>query len=452
MSGIPFTVGRTRTVRTATSTPAGSPARGGGPPRDLPRPPPLRHNVAWTMVGNGVYAACQWAILIVIAKLASPETVGQFALGFAVTAPVFLLAGLHLRASQATDAANVFDFAQCLRVRLAGMAVALGITAAFAVLSGYDGRTRLEMLAIGASKAVEGVSDVYYGALQQHERMRPIAISLIWRGISAVGAVGAVLWAGGSLLLAIAALVVVWGGVLVLYDRRAAAGVLRDRPERSASGADWHAIRRIVAMCLPLGVVVMLLSLRVNIPRYFIEGRLGAAELGVFATISSLLTAGNLVVSAIGQSATPRLGRLYYSADVRGFRRLLHRLVVGAALVGATGLAVSLAAGGPLLGFIFGARYARSADVLAWVMGVGIVAFTASCLGYALTATRRFGIQLPLFTGTTVVCAAACLWLVPSYGVVGATWAWGASQVVELVALWTVLELALRRRLAATAP
>lgn len=404
------------------------------------------------MAGNGVYAACHWGILIVVAKLASPETVGQLALGFAVTAPVFLLAGLHLRASLATDAANVFGFAECFRVRVGGMVVALGITAGIALLAPYDVTTRLVMLAIGASKAVEGVSDVYYGAQQQHERMRPIAISLIWRGALAVGAVGVVLWMGGGLLLAIAALVASWVGVLVVYDRRAAAGVLRHRTEPSASGADWQTMRRIVATCLPLGLVVMLLSLRVNIPRYFIEGRLGAAELGVFATIASLLTAGNLVVSALGQSATPRLGRLYHSADTRGFRRLLDRLLMIAVVAGVAGLAVSLAAGGPLLGFVFGAPYARSADVLAWVMAVGIVAYAASCLGYALTATRRFRVQLPLFTGTTLVCAAACYWLVPLYGVTGAAWAWGASQIVELLALWAILEVALRQRSGATGP
>ncbi|MGI8856402.1 MAG: hypothetical protein ACR2JW_11675, partial [Thermomicrobiales bacterium] len=51
----------------------------------------LRANFSWTFVGNVVYAACQWGMLVVLAKLGSPEVVGQFALGLAITAPVIML-------------------------------------------------------------------------------------------------------------------------------------------------------------------------------------------------------------------------------------------------------------------------------------------------------------------------------------------------------------------------
>ena len=57
----------------------------------------LRGNFAWMLVGNGVYAATQWGVLVVIAKLGAPELVGRFALGLAVCAPVFLLSRLALR-------------------------------------------------------------------------------------------------------------------------------------------------------------------------------------------------------------------------------------------------------------------------------------------------------------------------------------------------------------------
>src|SRR4051794_16358727 len=64
----------------------------------------LRANFTWTFVGNVIYAACQWGMLVVLAKVARPETVGNFALALAVTAPVIMLTNLQLRAVQATDA------------------------------------------------------------------------------------------------------------------------------------------------------------------------------------------------------------------------------------------------------------------------------------------------------------------------------------------------------------
>src|ERR1700730_18006925 len=63
----------------------------------------LQQNFAWTTIGNVVYSACQWAIVCLLAKLGSPEMVGQYALGLAVTTPVLMLGQLNLRAVLATD-------------------------------------------------------------------------------------------------------------------------------------------------------------------------------------------------------------------------------------------------------------------------------------------------------------------------------------------------------------
>jgi len=54
------------------------------------KPFPLRVNFSWTLVGNIVYAGCQWGMLTVLAKIGTTEMVGQFALGLAITAPVFM--------------------------------------------------------------------------------------------------------------------------------------------------------------------------------------------------------------------------------------------------------------------------------------------------------------------------------------------------------------------------
>ncbi len=423
----------------AAAPPTPGPARGARPPR-------LRHSFGWTLAGNVVYAACQWGILVVLAKLSTPEAVGAFALAYALSAPVFLLAGLSLRASQATDAARGFRFADYLGVRVAGMAVAFAFTGAIVALSSYDAATTLVVLTVAAAKAIEGLSDVHYGALQQHERMRPIAVSLVLRGVLSVASVAAVLRAGGSLVAAVAALALGWAAVLLVHDLPAAAPILRAQGERGRPRLDRRAAARLVATCLPLGAVMMLVSLQVNVPRYVIERRLGAAELGVFAALASLITVGNVVVSALGQAVTPRLATYFHERRIGAFRRLLMLLVLAGAALGTAGVAVSLAAGEPILRLLFGARYAGRADVLVVLMGAGLVLYVSSFLGYGLTAARRFGIQLPIFAATTLAGAGACLWLVPRLGLTGAALGWGASMVLNVIAIGLVLELALRVR------
>ncbi len=278
------------------------------------------------------------------------------------------------------------------------MATALVVTAGIVLARSDDAGTRLIVLAVAFSKAVEGMSDIYYAALQRHERMRPIALSLVWRGVCALLAVSAALLAGAGLLGALLALDAAWVAVLAWYDRPTAWSVVHEAVAR----LDRRAVLRLVATSLPLGLVIMLVSLRTNVPRYFVEAGSGAAELGVFAALSSLLTAGNVVVSALGQSAVPRLARHFHERDLAAFRRLLARLLALAAAVGVAGIAGAALVGRPLLLALFGEPYAAQADLLVALMGVGLLAYVASFLGYALTSARRFQVQLPLFAATTL--------------------------------------------------
>ncbi len=422
-----------RILRAAAAPPGGA---------ALPR---LRDSFAWTFAGNAVYAASQWGLVVVLARLATPGALGTFALALAVTAPVFLLFGLNLRAGQATDAARGFAFADYLGVRVVGMAAALLATGALVLVARDSAETAAVVMAVGASKAVEGLSDVHYGALQAQERMRPIAISLMARGVLSVAAFAAVLALGGGLVAAVLALGAAWAAVRLVHDVPTTAALLRTageprRPRLGRAGA------RVIATCLPLGLVMMLVSLRLNVPRYFIQHWGGAAELGVFAALASLLVAGNLVVTALGQAATPRLASYFHAGSLFAFRGLVWRLLLVALALGAAGVAVAALAGGPVLRLLFGARYAGRADLLVLLMAVGLAAYASSVLGFALTAARTFTAQLPVFAATTLACAAGCLWLVPRHGLTGAALAWGGSMLLEMAAVAALLWRALARR------
>src|SRR5580704_14620345 len=113
----------------------------------------LRVNFSWTMLGNVVYRGTQWGILVLLARLSSPEAVGQFSLGLAIAAPVMLFAGLQLRAVQATDARVQFQFSD-----YAGLRILLTAVAALLILgiggTLYRGETALAVGAFALSKGI----------------------------------------------------------------------------------------------------------------------------------------------------------------------------------------------------------------------------------------------------------------------------------------------------------
>src|SRR5947199_9712010 len=80
--------------------------------------PALRRNVAWALVGNLGYSACQWGVLVCMAKLGTETDVGRFALGLALTAPIITLTNLNLRLVQSTDAREAYPFSTYMSARL----------------------------------------------------------------------------------------------------------------------------------------------------------------------------------------------------------------------------------------------------------------------------------------------------------------------------------------------
>jgi hypothetical protein len=168
--------------------------------------PSLRSNFGWTFTGNALYAACQWGMLSVLAKAGSASIVGQFALGLAVSAPVFMFTNLQLRAVKATDARSEFEFADYFSLRVLASLAGLLAVAVVAWVLPFDLPTRLVVLLLGVSKAVESLSDVVAGLLQKHERLDQVAISLVVRGVLSIAAFGFVFLRSHSLVSAVVAL------------------------------------------------------------------------------------------------------------------------------------------------------------------------------------------------------------------------------------------------------
>lgn len=404
---------------------------------------PLRVNFSWTLIGNLVYAACQWAMLSVLAHLGKPVMVGQFALGLAVTAPVLMCANLNLRSVQATDSQREYSFSDYLRLRILTTSLVLPIILGIAFFSGYRGETLAVILLIGLAKSFESLSDVYYGLMQQNEQMKPIAISMMVKGMLSLAALAIVLKMTGSLVWAVTFLAITWALIFFFYDLPQGRLLLIESSSSLRTGST-SVLMRLAILAAPMGLVMFLISFNSNVPRYFIEKQLGLSELGIFAALSYLIMASSTVVGALGQSATPRLSNYYATGRRRDFVALLAKLIFIASVIGVLGIAVAAVVGKPLLALLYGAEYSRYGSLFVWIMIVSWLADLGSMLGYGMTAARRFKIQAPLHIAVLAGTFLSCWLLIPSLGLLGATLAIGIGTGVLLLLGSAVLLLAIR--------
>lgn len=380
--------------------------------------PSLRSNFAWTLTGNVLYAGCQWGMLSVLAKLGNPSIVGQFTLGLAVCAPVFMFTNLQLRAVQATDVSAECGFANYFTLRLVATLAGLAVIAALLPFVGSSPAVRMIVFLVAVSKCIECMSDVTAGLLQREEKLKWVAVSLMIRGAGSVLAFFLTFAYFHSLAMSVIAMSVVWLTVLVLYDAHNVRTLIGSH-ERFLR-FDPRALMRLAMLGLPLGWVATFASLNVNIPRYFLQSSLGLADQGIYASLAYLVVAISLVIFALSVSVTTRLARLFADGELRQFSRLLAKLSTLGVLIAGAGVPITFLAGGPILSLLYGREYAEHVGLLALFVGTAGISTIGSFLFCGLTAAHSFRVQAWVYCAAMLASLVGSVVLVPRFGLIGA--------------------------------
>ena len=416
----------------------------------MDKPLSLRRNFSWTFAGNMVNAASMWAIVAGATKLGDTAMVGKLELGRTIAAPIIAITLMQLRAVQVTDARSEYSFADYLGTRLTMLV--LSISAFIVIAFGwYSGETAWVILLWGLAKCIDSVSDIVRGLFQKYERMNLSGTSLMIKGPSFLVVAMVLLLLTGELTVAIVGGVFVCLLVLFLYDYPQAHRLLayQSATERIAYRIlprfNVKIILAMLRLSLPLGMVMFLGALQSSIPRLVLESHHGEVALGYFGPIAYPMLLSMLAVSAMGQSAAPRLAN-YYINDMASYCRLLKKLLLLALGMGLVFIACVVVFGKFALRVLYTADYANYHTEFIILAVGGAAAFMSCFCGYGLTSARVFRRQL--FLGLTACLAAAILTflLVPAYGLRGAAITSSATYFVMLACSFNLLLGVIRKR------
>jgi O-antigen/teichoic acid export membrane protein len=297
-------------------------------------------------------------------------------------------------------------------------------------------QTEIVILFVGVAKMFWAVGELFYGFFQQYERMDFVSKSLSLKGFLCVLCLTAGMTLAGSVIWGAAGYAAAYVVVLFAYDIPKTLDLLRlasaieQFPVYAINGLRQlfpsrlilRNIGRLTWLAAPAGLTLALFSLADNIPRYFIERHMGERELGLFAALSYFVLAGYMFMSALGQSAVPKLARYYATGESLAFRRLVLKVISIGIAVGLLGVLGARFVGRQLLVLVYNPEYAEHGTLLFWLMVAGVMLYVGGALGVAFTATRAFKkMPLPYFA-IAIVSFVLSATLIPAYGLVGAAW------------------------------
>ncbi|SDI42110.1 oligosaccharide flippase family protein [Natribacillus halophilus] len=379
----------------------------------------LKENFSWNFIGSIIYSLSQFFIIIILAQMGNPVVVGLYSIGLAITTPIINLTNLQLRQIQATDttAAN-YRFNDYFGLRILSGVIMLFITLLIVILSNYDIEKSIVVLLVGLTKVIDSYSDVTYGQLQQRERMDYIGKSRVIKGICTMIVMGITFYITGNLILSLIGINIVWLIIFLVYDKKNIKLFLKN----VSPDFNLHNLKRLVLLALPLGIVLMLVTLNTNFPRIIVEAFLGEAALGYFASIAYLLVVGNTFIQSVGQAASPRMAKLYRNRELNDYKKIIAFLIVLGFSIGLVGFIVAVSLGEIILTLLYGSSYADYNQLLILVMIAGIFTFTSSFLGHGITAMRLFKIQPYANAISLMVTIITSFILIPIIGLNGAAY------------------------------
>lgn len=396
-----------------------------------------------------------------IAKLGTPEIMGQYTLSLAICTPIVLLTNMQLRAVQATDANNSYRFGLFFGLRLLSSVLALFfIISAFALVN-YKIETKWVILAVGLVRISESLSDIFYGYFQKSERLDKITISMANRGILTLVLFGSIFVATDSLYYAVLGILLINILNLVFIDfyncstlflkneqeeRKGRVSIILELKKEFAPIFHFEKLKKLSMVSFPLGLASVVVALTNNTPRYIIENHLGDYDLGIFGALSYPMLAGVAVVHALAQSASPRLARFFCEGDMKKFKELVYKLFLIGLAVGGIGIFCAFFQGERILELLYSKEYAQYNDLFKSLMVVAGLSYVSMFLCYGLVAAKLYKQNLAVHLSAFVVTTISSVILIPKFQLTGAVISIGVGYFAINVASACILSFICKKR------
>jgi O-antigen/teichoic acid export membrane protein len=400
---------------------------GGGPIASVymaasPAKSGLRGIVAWIFAGNTLFAAAQWGMLAVLAKIGNPSLLGVFSLGLAITAPPILFA-TALRGSHVTDIDEEYSVMDYFLARSTLLVIACVCIGLFTLTQHYSRQTTLVIVWITVAKIFDSFSDGIYAYLMRHEFMHRVSISRILQGATQLIVVFLLMKQTKSLYLTTIAFAAASAAVTFCYDLPSlgyvSSRITSRQPNPLVGPTRIRTIWNLIQAAAPLGLVTVLIPLMATVPRYVVERDLGPAPLGVFSALSYVTVAGLTVATAVGTATLPRLSKYFAARDRVQCIRLIRKLLILTALMSGLLILVTALFGPALTKLLYTASYAHNNALLIMLVCGSAFCYLGSVLSFCMTAARQFSKQVIAFIPALIVTTVLSFWLTKNSGLMG---------------------------------
>jgi O-antigen/teichoic acid export membrane protein len=389
----------------------------------------LNSNNLWSLVEGVSSAIFQLCIIALISRYSGLSDVGRYGFVLAISAPVFMLVNMRLRfvyVSGRPECKDAFFSCFALRVITSTIAASLIIISTWVISPDIA----LILTAVTLYKYFESLSDFIYSLFHRRGEMIYIARSSVVSVLLSVVGVWFAFEMGCSLVVALFLTALVKMTVFIVHDVRMA--MVREEM-LSVGSIKFNWINKVVMSLFPLGLLALLSSFSFNAPRLLLgwSGDMRAA--GIYTGLSHLVMGGAIVVNAFAFPLLRELGESYANSELNVTQAVVHKLMYICAILGIVSVAFVYIFGEEILYILYGSSFEDNWSAFVLMMLVGSLYYQVQVINHVGTSVGYYK-QTVIWQGVSLLAiVTSLLLLVPEYGVMGASIAWGLGLAVQIV-------------------
>ncbi|MHD0449428.1 oligosaccharide flippase family protein [Staphylococcus cohnii] len=370
-------------------------------------------NIAYTFLGNITAALIKWLILILIVRLMNPEAVGFYTFAIALTSPIMLFSNMRLRTRYIVE--NI-DFNDLMKIRyiLDVISMIIIFVTTYLFMNDYI----YIVILIALTKALDLSSELYYGILQKNENFKLIGMMMVGKNIGIIIVFACILILTKNLYFSLIGQIFIQFIWLILVERKALKYTVK------ATSQELKSKKILFTMFLtglPLGVVQLLNSYNILIPRYLIENFLSLKDVGIFASISYLLTIMDLFMNAISQNFITSIKESVNKNEMRKLKKFMNKhVLMSSFMMGIVTFTATYLFGEKVIYLLYGNDYAKESSILVVISLSIIFNFQSWMFDSTLMALKVYNAQLIISFITLIISVVSSVILISIYGLIGA--------------------------------
>lgn len=393
----------------------------------------ILNRAKWLLGGNLIFSLSQWLIMIMIARLASKENLGQYALALAIVLPIYALTNLQLRPLFILDdnGKRKYNYSNFYYLRLLSSFIGILICIIFGF---YYNEILLILLIVAGVKFLESLSDIIYAFYNSKDKTYLISKSLLLKGMGGVLACFLGLtyfnfnWAIFFILL---------NYFLIWYflDNKF---ILKTK-EISQKKLNF----KILNQAIPMGVTLGLVTLQSSIPRIFLNNYESTELVGILSVLSYFVVIGSIFINSICQYLSPKIVKFWIN-DIKGFIKNYIFMQVISLLFGFFVLFFCYFFGNIILNLVYGEKFIEYGKELNLIMFSGIFLYLSTVNGFTLTSIGYIGKQVYIFSFIVLTTLLSSYILIPRLGIDGAIYSMVIAYFTQFIVTSLVIIYKLR--------